>query len=136
MVSDQEFHFLNNELKPIAADLRVKLQSLEQGKPATLLMPLIQPLLEQLAPYRKDRPWLEEYLSKVEETVAPYMEYYRQYRRSLTIFYVILGVLAIVPLVAWFLTRDPFLVFLLALPIPGWYFLGIRPFLKKHKPGV
>ena len=123
---------MTEDIKPIAADLRVKLLDLEAGRTTMMAYPKIQPLIAQLELFQEGRPWLEEYLEGVTKSLSTVREHYKRYKKTLNIFYIILLGLALVPIVAFLLKADAIMVFLLSLPVPGWYVLGVRAFIKKN----
>ncbi len=131
MMSDWEFKSMNEEIKPLAADLRMKLNDLEAGKKSIQILPQIQLLITQLKPYQENRDWLTTYLKEVESSLAPMQEAYDRYKKNLRMFYVILGVLALAPLAALLMKADMTLILLLALPVPAWYLLGIRAYKRR-----
>ncbi|MCI4671176.1 MAG: hypothetical protein MRZ79_23760 [Bacteroidia bacterium] len=119
------------DIKPLAADLRMKLQDLEAGRTNMMAAPKIQLLISKLEPFQEGRAWLSDYLDEVKKSQASMQEHYRKYKQTITIFYVILGILALAPVVAFFLKADLMLVFLLSLPVPFWYLIGIRGYRNK-----
>lgn len=133
MMSDWEFKTITEDIKPLAADLRMKLQDLDSGRSNMMVAPRIQLLISKLEPFMANRPWLSEYLKEVKKSQETVQEHYKKYRQTMTIFYVILGVLAMAPILAFFLKAEPVMVLLLLLPVPAWYFLGIRGFTKKFR---
>lgn len=131
MMSDWEYKTTIEDIKPLAADLRVKLQDLEAGRSNMMASPGIQLLISKLEPYMEGRPWLSTYLDAVKKSQQTVQEHYKKYRQTLIIFYVILGVLALAPVIAFFLKADLMMVLMLSLPVPAWYLLGIKGFTKK-----
>ncbi len=134
MISDQEFHTLTHTIRPIAAELRVKLMELESGKSFFKIMPSIQGLMQQLGPFAEERAWLQEYLSSVQEAVAPYLATYLKYRRNLWIHIGILMFLALVPVATAIAGMPPMVIVLLVLPVIGWYVIGIRGYQRRFRP--
>lgn len=133
MVSDQEFATLTQQVRPLAAELRVKLIDMEAGKPLKKLVPVIHSLIDQLEVYTSEREWLEQYLIQVREAVAPYAESYQRYRRNLNIHIGILAFLALVPVGCYVAGLPPMIIGLLVLPVIGWYVIGIRAYTRRFR---
>ncbi|MEL6132583.1 MAG: hypothetical protein AAFR59_04375 [Bacteroidota bacterium] len=133
MLSDTEFATLKAEVRPVAAQLRVKLQDIEAGRASIKDMPQIQLLLDKLAPYAEAYPWLGTYKKAVEELTRPWMEDYQHYYKNLVIMFVVLGVLALAPILAAVAGLPPVIWVLLILPVPAWYFIGVKGYQNRFK---
>ncbi|MEL6695547.1 MAG: hypothetical protein AAFP89_04865 [Bacteroidota bacterium] len=133
MLSDREFATLKEEVRPVAAQLRVKLQELEAGRSSIKDMPQIQLLLDKLAPYAEEYPWLGEYQEAVVNLTRPWMEDYQHYRKNLIIMLVVLGVLVLAPIVAALAGMPTIIWVLLILPVPAWYLIGVRGYQNRFK---
>ncbi|MEL6652263.1 MAG: hypothetical protein AAFQ87_15790 [Bacteroidota bacterium] len=126
MRSDQEQAILQERLKPLVSQLQ-EVISADQPQAAQ-----IQPLLQQLAPYRDNFSFLEEVIQQTQQVLQPLQQAEYANRKRLIIHLLILLVLLIAPLLSSTWGAPLYLTALFMLPVLGWTCLGVWPLIRKN----
>lgn len=126
MRSDHEQALLQERLKPLVSQLEEAL-AVEQPQVAQ-----IQPLLQQLTPYRDNFSFLEEVIQQTQQVLQPLQQAEYANRKRLIIHLLVLLVLLIVPLLSSMWGAPLYLTGLFMLPVLGWTWLGVWPLIRKH----
>lgn len=126
MRSDQEQAILQERLKPLLFQLQ---EALAADHPQASR---IQPLVQQLTPYRDNFSFLEEVIQQTQQVLQPLQQVEYANRKRLIIHLLILLVLLIAPLLSSTWGAPLYLTALFMLPVLGWTWLGVWPLIRKH----
>jgi hypothetical protein len=118
MISDRAFHHLEQQVRPLAERIHAQAQ-----RDARAAVPLLAELKEQVDTWPELTPWYHQVASLVPPEAQA--QYHWQ-RKLLRINWVILAFFALVAIGGGLYTGDGWLALLLALPVGGWYWLGIH----------
>lgn len=127
MRSDQEQALLGRQIQPQVEQLEGLLRSAPQP------IKEIQPILVQLAPYRRNYPFLEEVIQNAQNQIEPLQKVAYERQKRLAIHLSILLALLIAPLLSSWWQAPLYLTGLFFLPVLGWFALGIWPFVRNKK---
>ena len=123
MISDQKFQEQNTTIRPLMEKIASALQTGSQHRE-------IQPLLNQLAPYKDDHIIVQEYLQGVSKRIQPLIMADRlRLMWKLNIFIAV--ILFLIPLGAAYTLMPTTIVGLLVLPALAWIWIGIIIFKRK-----
>jgi len=118
MISDRAFQHLEQNVLPLAERIQSQTQ-----RDASAAVPMLAELKERLDPWAELSPWYDQVASLVPREAQAR---YQLHRRVLRINWAILVFFALVALLGGLYTGDWMLAVLLALPVGGWYWLGIH----------
>lgn len=118
MISDRAFWHLEQKVLPLAERIHAQAQH-DPGA----AVPLLAELKEQLDAWPELEPWYHQ----IAQVVPPEAQArYHLRRKVLRINWGILAFFALVAVLGGLYTGDWWLALLLALPVGGWYWLGIH----------
>lgn len=132
MISDREQYVREHQLPQWWAELR-DLQT-RQSPSQLVHMREMQRLVAAWTPYEKLSPSWKGLLQPMRHSVAHWEARQARYQQQWRLHVAILVLLLLAPALAWWISGDPLLGFLLVLPAFGWTWLGLIEFRRKHRP--